>query len=405
MPVYKVTLLTPDGEMVEEVVEAANEEELLTRYLNTDLLLLGYKKEWLGPFLRDFTLSSVSVEELADFCFYVGRALETGVSVLEVLEDLEKSAKNPKLRKAVARVKERLMAGSTLSEAMAPEKIFPPQLVGLVKIGENSDALPQVFLNYASYLDWLSKLRKEVKQALSYPAFVSLVMVGVIAIMFGYIIPQIIPALKAMGLKEYPLPTKILLWTGKYVPLYWKWILACVVGLPLLFTLAVKHSKKFRYYWDRLKLKLPYVGEILLKSSLSRDIRAIAEIYRSGGTILAALDIVINSVEQNAFVKEKLGLVRTYLLNGDMLSIAMEKTGFFPRTVVRMVKLGESTGTLDETLNRIAFIFEDDMKRKIEALTVIIEPALQLMLGLILGIIALGILLPVYDTISSIGMR
>ncbi|MEO2083464.1 MAG: type II secretion system F family protein, partial [Desulfurobacteriaceae bacterium] len=242
MATYKVTLLTPDGEVIEELVEAENEEELLRRYLNTNLLLLDYKKDWLKPFLKDFTLSSVSVEELADFCFYVGRALEMGIPILEVLEDIEKSSRHPKLRNAVARVKEKLMAGSPLSEAMAVEKVFPPQLVGLVKIGENSDALPQVFLNYARYLDWLSKLRKEVKQALSYPAFVSLVMVGVIAIMFGYIIPQIIPALESLGLKEYPLPTKILLWSGKYVPLYWKQAIFTTIAIPISFSLLIKRS-------------------------------------------------------------------------------------------------------------------------------------------------------------------
>jgi len=406
MAKYKVIFLTPDGKIKTEIFEVKDEDELFYFIAREDDIVLGYNKIFLDyknlPILKIFQRRKISKQELADFCFYVGRALDMGISILDVLDDIAKSSKNEYFKKVLESVKKRIMAGSSLSEAMETEKAFPPELIGLVKIGENTDALPKIFLNYAEYLDWLVTVEKEVKQALSYPIFVSLVLAFTIAIMFGYIIPQIIPAITALGLKEYPLPTKILLMSGRYIPIFWKEILLTPFALFLLFRFLIKKNRKLRFIWDKIKISFPLIGDILLKASLSRNIRAIAEVYKSGGTILNALDIIINHVERNSYINYIFQKVRTNIINGDMLSVAMEKTNFFPSSIIRMVKLGEETGALDKSLLRLAEIYEDDMRRKIQAMTVIIEPALQLVLGGILGIIALGILLPVYNVISRI---
>ena len=407
MAKYKVTLLNPDGSVVEETIEAKDESELFSLLSGRDVILLEYKKDWL-LFLREFSFSDlfrrkkISKQELADFCFYFGRTLDMGISILEILEDIEKSSTNKYFQKVVRTLRERITAGSSLSEAMEFTGAFPPELIGLVKVGEKTDDLPTVFLNYAEYLDWVVSIEKEVKQALSYPIFVSFVVVLTVAIMFGYVIPQIIPAITAMGLKEYPLPTKILLWTGKYVRLFWKEIVVTPVLLIIAFRLMTKRFIKTRYIRDKVKLKFPMIGGIFLKASLSRDMRVLAEVYRSGGTILNALDIIIDHVEQNLYIKSIFQKVKENLIVGDMLSIAMEKLGFFQSPIIRMVKLGENTGALDKSLLRLAEIYEDDMKRKIQAMTVVIEPILQLVLGGILGIVALGILLPVYNVISGL---
>lgn len=407
MAKYKVTLLNPDGSVVEETIEAKDESELFSLFSGRDVILLEYKKDWLSvfrefSFLDLFRRKKISKQELADFCFYFGRTLDMGISILEILEDIEKSSTNKYFQKVVRTLRERITAGSSLSEAMEFTGAFPPELIGLVKVGEKTDDLPKVFLNYAEYLDWVVSIEKEVKQALSYPIFVSFVVVLTIAIMFGYVIPQIIPAITAMGLKEYPLPTKILLWTGKYVRLFWKEIVITPILLIIAFKLITKRFIKTRYLWDKVKLKLPLIGGILLRASLSRNMRVLAEVYRSGGTILDALDIIVDHVEQNLYIKSIFQKVKENLIVGDMLSIAMEKLGFFQSPIIRMVKLGENTGALDKSLLRLAEIYEDDMKRKIQAMTVVIEPILQLVLGGILGIVALGILLPVYNVISGL---
>jgi len=407
MTKYKVTFLNPDGSVVEETIEAKDEDELLSLLSRRNVTLLEYKKDWFTvfrevSFLDFFHRKKISKQELADFCFYFGRALDMGISMLEILEDIEKSSKNRYFRKVVETLKERITAGSSLSEAMELTKAFPPELIGLIKVGESTDDLPRVFLNYGEYLDWVVSIEKEVKQALSYPIFVSFVMMLTIAIMFGYVIPQIIPAITAMGLKEYPLPTRFLLWSGKYVRLFWKEIVITPIFLVISFKLITKRSAKVRYIRDKVKLKFPMIGGIFLKASLSRDMRVLAEVYRSGGTILNALDIIVDHVEQNLYIKSIFRKVKENLIIGDMLSIAMEKSGFFQSPVIRMVKLGENTGALDKSLLRLAEIYEDDMKRKIQAMTVIIEPVIQLVLGGILGIVALGILLPVYNIISGL---
>jgi type IV pilus assembly protein PilC len=193
-----------------------------------------------------------------------------------------------------------------------------------------------------------------------------------------------------------------LLWSGKYVRLFWKEIVITPIFLVISYSLITKRFIKTRYIRDKVKLKFPMIGSIFLKASLSRDMRVLAEVYRSGGTILNALDIIVDHVEQNLYIKSIFRKVKENLIIGDMLSIAMEKSGFFQSPVIRMVKLGENTGALDKSLLRLAEIYEDDMKRKIQAMTVIIEPVIQLVLGGILGIVALGILLPVYNIISGL---
>ena len=170
----------------------------------------------------------------------------------------------------------------------------------------------------------------------------------------------------------------------------------------MLIILTVKKSKKIRYVWHRLKLKLPLIGEIFLKASLASDMRAIAEVFRSGGTILFSVRLIVKFVEGNLYIKGIFDRIEEYLIQGNMLSAAMERTGFFDASVVRMVKLGEETGAMDKSLMRLAEIYQDDMRRKIEALTVMVEPVLQLTLGVFLGILALGLLMPIYNVMTKI---
>ena len=403
MPRFRLALLSPDGIILQEVVEFRNKEEAESAFAERGFTVLECKRELPLPSLPFFGRGKVSKQELADFCFYFGRALDMGLPILEATEDIKNSVRNKSFREKLERLRELLMAGESISTAMKEVGGFPPELVGLVKLGENSNALPSVFLNYADYLDWLISLYKEIKQALSYPIFVSIVMLFTIAIMFGYIIPNVIPAIVSLGLEEIPLPTKILLWSGEIVPAYWKYFIFIPFALFLFLKFFLFRRRRFRLWWDRFKLKLPIIGPIFLKASLSRDVRAIAEVYRSGGTIIDAVNLIISDVEMNLYLKTIFERVKDAILAGTMLSDALERSGFFPFIIVRMVKLGEDTGVLDSALMRVASIYEEDMRRRIRAMTVIIEPALQLILGAILGIIALGILLPVYNIISKLG--
>ena len=402
---YYVKILTSDGEIVEEDIEVESESEILSIVNQRGGLALEYRPDRLvrlRKLLRSLSLKKISRQELADFCYFVGRAIEIGIPILDVLEDLKNSTKNEYFREVISNVLERVRAGESLSKAMNSTKAFPGELVGLVKLGEETDALPKVFLNYAEYLDWRIKIEKEVKRALMYPGFVTLVLIFTIIIMFGFILPQILPVVKTLGLKEYPLPTKILLASGYIVKHFWLQIVFVLLVIPISSYILILKSEKIKRYWHKLKLKLPMLGEIFLKSSLSKDIRAIAEVYRSGGTILYAVELITDFVENNLILKDVFQNVKQNLLNGDILSVAMERTGFFEAPIIRMVKLGEDTGALDTVLLRLAEIYEDDMRRKIEAITLIIEPTLQVILGALLGVIALGILLPIYNVLTEI---
>ncbi|NIA09485.1 MAG: hypothetical protein GWP10_07105, partial [Nitrospiraceae bacterium] len=204
---FKVTLLSSNGNIAEQIVEAKDKNELFRMFSKTNYLVIGIKKQWYAPLLKlknIFFRRGISKQDLADFCFYIGRSLEMGLPILDTLNDTSKTTKNKLLKEKIDEIRNAIISGSSISTAMKDAGIFPPDLVGMVKVGESTDALPKVFLNYADFLDWLISLEKEVKQAMSYPLFTSIVMVFVIAIMFGYIIPNVIPAIMEMGLKQVP---------------------------------------------------------------------------------------------------------------------------------------------------------------------------------------------------------
>ena len=406
MATYFVKLLSPEGEILTETIEVENEHELFPIFERQNYIILEYKKDYFGDIKRkifEFSFKkTISKEEIADFCYYVGRALDMGIPILDILDDLERAAKSNFFRKIVRELKQQITAGSSLSEAMKTLRVFPGDLVGLTKLGEETAALPRIFLNYAEYLDWRIKIEKEVKKSLSYPAFVSIVLIFTIAVLFGFILPQILPVIRSLGLKEYPLPTKLLIVSGFIIKNYWLHILGSTLGIFVLTIIIIKKSERIRYIWHKVKLKLPILGEIFLKSSLSKDMRAIAEVFRSGGTILFSVQLIIGFVEQNLYIKKIFKEIEEFLLQGDMLSTAMEKTGFFEIPIVRMVKLGEDTGAMDRALLRLSEIYQDDMRRKIETLTIMVEPSLQLILGIILGIMALGMLMPIYNVLSKV---
>jgi len=166
---YLVKLLSPEGEVTAQRVEVANEEELFAVFGRRNYVILEYRRDYFGGirgFLSRFTLRrSISKKELADFCYYLGRALDMGIPVLGVLEDLEKAAKNAFYRKVVGEIRQQVSLGSSMFEAMKSLKVFPGDLVGLVKLGEETDALPRIFQNYAEYLDWKIRIEKEVKKS------------------------------------------------------------------------------------------------------------------------------------------------------------------------------------------------------------------------------------------------
>jgi len=408
MGVYRVKYFNRLSQTIEErIVNANSEEEIIKDALrSTDIVLIDIqRRSKILTFLRGLFTDRVSLKELADFTYTMGKSLEIGIDLLSTLHDLEETTKSKKLKEAVRKIIADVEGGASISEALEKQKnVFPPTFIALVKIGESSGNLANVLLRYAEYLDWLIKLKTEVKKALAYPSMVAIAVSITMIVLITYVLPQITEVIKDLGIKEYPIPTQILIWISeksKYLPIL---IILIILSVILLIILRAV-SERVRYFTDELILKIPIIGEIVFKKHIVEDLRAMADIHASGGSLLYALELIENDLETNLYLKEVFGKIRESVERGSSLTEAFKNTGAFPPIVVRTIKIGEETGALDDAIMRTVEYYENELRKTLETLTTFIEPALQIILGIMLGLIAAGILFPVYEIVTKLGTR
>jgi type IV pilus assembly protein PilC len=404
MKPFKVRYYSKVHGIIEEVeVLAESEAEILRNTLaNPDIIVLDIKPKW--EFLASlFEFGKVPLKELADFCYTVGKSLEIGVDVISTLQDLVSVSKSAKMRNALRRIVYDLQGGASLSEAVSRQKkVFPPDLVALIKVGETSGNLPSILLRYSEHLDWLLKMRAEIKKAMAYPIMASSAIVLIIIVLTTFVLPRIVQAIKLLGLKQLPLPTKVIIFMSKHGILIVHLIALIAISITISAILR-RIIPKFRYYYDKFILKVPVIGDFILQKHLIEDLRSLADIYSSGGSLLLALDLIRRDLETNEFLKEVFSDIKDRVERGTSLSLAFRESGVFPPLVVRTIQIGEETGTLDESTSRTVELYETNIRKAVEALSTFIEPVLQLLLGIFLGTVAAGILMPVYNIITQLG--
>ena len=288
-----------------------------------------------------------------------------------------------------------------LSQALAEHpNVFNEVFVSLIEAGERTGQLPVVFNNLFETIRWQDELVTQTKKLLSYPAFVAVVVFAAVAFLMTYLVPQMVGFLKNMG-QELPLNTKILIAVSNAMVSYW-WLF---LGVPVLFVsglfYAIKTNPVARYRFDRFKLNMPITGPILHKIIMARFARYFALMYQTGIPILEAIKIS-EKIVGNRVVADALSRVQTQINAGDAMSESFRNAGIFPPLVVRMIKVGENTGALDKALLNISYFYDRDVKDSLEKMLKMIEPALTVILGLILGFIMMSVLGPVYDSFSKL---
>ncbi|MDP1765805.1 MAG: type II secretion system F family protein, partial [Methylotenera sp.] len=288
-----------------------------------------------------------------------------------------------------------------LSQALAEHpNVFSEVFVSLVHAGEQTGQLPVVFNNLFNTIRWQDELMSQAKKLLAYPAFVAVVVFGAVAFLMSYLVPQMASFLRNMG-QELPLNTKILIALSNGFVDYW-WL---IIGLPILIVIGlaavIQANPIARYRFDRFKLNFPYTGPILHKIIMARFARYFALMYQTGIPILDAIKIC-EKIVGNRVVADALSRVHAQISAGESMSESFRNAGLFPQLVVRMVKVGESTGALDKSLLNVSYFYDRDVNDSMQHLLKMIEPALTVLLGLILGFIMYSVLGPVYDSFSKL---
>jgi type IV pilus assembly protein PilC len=399
MALFTYKAIDPRGKSILGQIEALNIVDLEMRLKRMGLdLVRGNQTKRGGAMLRR---GSIKRDDLINFCFHLEQLTGAGVPLMEGLTDLRDSVENPRFREVISGVIESIHGGAGLSAALADyADVFSPVFCSLIRAGEATGRLPEVLKSLADTLKWEDELASQAKKLMMYPAFVGSTVVLVIFFLMIYLVPQMVSFIKNMG-QQLPIQTELLIWVSAFFVDFWYAIIAVPVALTVGIKIAAGTNLQIRYQIDRLKLITPVIGPILRKIILSRFASTFAMMYSSGITILDA----IRSSEEiagNAVIREGLKLVGQQIADGKNVTSAFQDAGMFPPLVVRMLRVGESTGALDRALLNVAYFYNREVREAIGKVEVMIEPALTVVLGAILGWVMLSVLGPIYDVISKI---
>lgn len=399
MPTYNYKAVDQKGLPAQGQLDAANDIDLELRLDRIGLSLLTFREAKKSAPV--FNTNKVGLQDLVMFCFQLEQLSSAGVPLLEGLADVRESTLNPYFQKIIGAVVSEVEGGKMLSQALAEHpRVFSDVFVSLVRAGEQTGKLPQVFENLAETLKWQHELISQTKRLIAYPLFVLFVVVGAVVFLMIYLVPQMVSFLGNLG-QELPTQTKVLIFISGVFVHYWWLLLAIPIVTVIGVGIALKQSARFRYQFDYMMLHLPVTGPILHKIIMARFARYFALMYETGIPVLDAVktcqDIVSNKV-----VADALERAHQQINAGDSMSESFRNAGLFPPLVVRMIKVGENTGALDKSLANIGYFYDRDVNESIEKMLKLIEPALTVVLGGILAFIMFSVLGPVYDSFSKL---
>lgn len=399
MPAFQYKAIDKLGRPARGKLDATNEADLELRLKRMGLDLITFRAVRSGT--PTFAKGSVSRRDLITFCFDLEQVSRAGIPLVDGLRDLRNGMDNPRFREILSSIVEDIEGGKLMSQGMAGfPQVFSPVFVSLIRAGEHTGRLIEVLESVSGALKWQDELVSQTRKLLMYPTMVLIVVLSVLIFLLAYLVPQVLILFKNMRI-QIPVQTRILIAMSNFVVLYWYVPLLLLVGSIAASIWALRTSAKARYYFDYLKLRLPITGPILQKIILARFASFFALMYRSGITILDAIkageDIVGNRV-----IADGLQRAGQQISAGESLSEAFQNLGLFPPLVIRMMRVGESTGALDTALLNINYFYTRDVRESIDKALKLLEPLLTLVLGGMLALVLFSVLTPIYDIVGKI---
>lgn len=412
MPTFAYTVTGTDGQTRTGTSEAESQDMLRRRLVEQGFSVktvkaqkaakTAVKKAGSKPnFLEN--LSRVKLTDLALFCRQFSTMIDAGVSLIRCLDVLAEQSASPKLRRIIADLRSEVEAGNTLSKAMSKyPSVFNNLFVGLVRAGEVGGVLEESLQRLSAFLEKDVELRRKVKSAMTYPAIVSFVAVGIVLFLVTFILPKFITLFKDLGLKDsdFPVMTKMLMDTSNFLTS--KWYLAVIIVATFMFAFKMFTRTKFgKRAYDRFKLKVPVFGKLNHKVCLARFARTLSTLLSSGVPILQAMETVAGTVS-NDVISDAILDARARVREGDVISEPLKKSKMFPPMVVQMISIGQESGSLDTMLTKIAEFYEQEVDAAIAGLTAAIEPVLIVFLGVTVGFIVIAMFMPLLSAIQGL---
>jgi len=352
--------------------------------------------------IEDFLtkLDRVRLDDIIFFTRQLRTVIKAGVPLISGLRALEEQTNNRKLKRAIKKVWQDLDRGKSFSEALSGHAdIFSDLYVSMVKAGEVGGVLDEVLERLAQLLEFQMKTKEMFKSALRYPMMVVGAIIIASFVLVTFVIPKFALLFKGTTM-QLPLPTRILLWMNEMVQAYGIYMLGVVIGICVA-VLIYTRTERGQYAMDQLKLKLPFVGNIILKICMSRFAYVGENLIRAGVPIVTALEIVARTVGNLVITKKVLGISQK-IEKGKGITKPMEDSGIFPPLVLHLIATGEDTGSLEEMLREVSIHYDSEVSYSLARLSSWIEPILIGVLGGMILFIALAVFLPWWGMMEAL---
>lgn len=387
---------------MEGVMAADSEEQLglLLRQMNIYLVFAEPEKE---AGRRSLLTPRVRRRELITFTLHLATSVGAGIPILQSFEDMELQTANRRMMEAIELIVENLRGGSSLSDALSRHPdIFSEVYVSMVKAGEASGTLDKSLQRMVDFLEWQDALASEIRRASIYPAVVLIAVLGLIGVLLGFVFPKVMPVIQ--GLKvSLPFITRAIMGAANFVRHGWYWVLLGMAGIVAAVHL-LKSSEGGRFVLDALKLRVPVIGGLVEKICLSRFAHHLGALLRTGVDITQSLSIA-ERVVGNSVIAQAVREAKEKVVQGGPLWRSLQETGVFPPLLIRMVFVGESTGTIDNTMAKVTEYYDREIPATIKKVFAILEPLVIVLLAGVVLMVALAIFVPLYDALGRVGRR
>ncbi|MGU9122475.1 type II secretion system F family protein [Clostridium perfringens] len=398
---FKYKAINSEGQRIEGSQSADSESQVREMLLSNQYYPLSIEKENSKNKISFSFNRKVKLKDIAIFCrqFYV--MLDSGLSIGKALNILIEQGEKPKIREALIGVNGDLKRGETLANSMRKRKdVFPNLLTSMIDAGERSGNLDIILKRMAEYYEKETKIRGKIKSAMIYPIVLGVVAIITITFILTFVMPTFVQMFEENNV-DLPMSTKMVLGTSKMLGKYGIIIFLILVTAIILLGKYLK-SEEGQYKLSIINLKIPVIKKLTQKIIVSRFTRTMGIVSSSGMSLVTSLEIVA-SVVGNKIAEKELLKVKEKVLKGEGLGDSIMKIKIFPPMLASMVKVGEEAGSLDSILDKTADFYDDELEREIQTATALIEPAMIVVMGIIIGFLLISILTPMFKMYNSIG--
>lgn len=398
MPRYTYHAADTAGTVIKEQASASDPTALERRLERGGKFLVEVlKEEREKKEKRSRGARGVKRRDLIEMAYHISVMTSSGLPLVTGLQDFAEGRASPALRGVLREVLRDVNEGALLSEAMTRfESVFGNIFVNLVRAGESSGSLDTVMERFYQEMEWQDKIRGRLVQALVYPAFLFLALAGLVVLLLTFLLPRVM-GLFPKGM-ELPLPTRVLIAASETLQVYWMPLIAAAVLLPVVIKLA-RHTKRGRYLVDDLLMHLPLIGGVVKDIGVARFLSTFRTLYSSGVEIMQSLRISGESAG-NAVITARADKIRLRIMEGALLSEAFAGVREFNSLVKNLIHMSEKTGKTAEALERITRYFDTVIPRRVKRMIAVMEPAVILGAGLVVGFVLAGTLLPIFNLYS-----